>query len=1251
MDRKLLLYVENVSPSGNEENFISYLQKWAPVLDVYFLKEKQCTKRSLAAFIRVASEADLQQILDRNQQNYRGKRLFMLRADQPQYFQADETIIVRNINQKMSEETLYDHFEECGPITHVQVRTDDFAYIGFQDKVGAKNAMAKNNMPLKNSNLKIQLLTRNVEIMIVDLNTLQNKMPQLYRKLCMPVQPRPAAVKQQQSDYAQEEPQKVEEMQQQVDQRPQVVQQQQQNRNKQQQQQKQNQQQQSNQQQNRQQQQQQQQPNQQPQQQKNQPAQQSQPNRQQQQQQQQQQNWQKQPQQNRQQQQQQNRQQQQQQNRPQQQQQNRQQQEQQNRQQPQQQQNRQQPQQQQNRQQPQQQNRQQQQNQQQQQQQNRQQPQQQNHQQQQQNNQGHQGNKQQSNQPKPNVWQKQNPFNQEPLPQRAQPSKPQTEEVLPALSPAPPVNDSNVAKPSEEEPDVIVLDPPQAEQPTVEDDVDLDVQFVAEHNPDLPPIPSEYQAKPDDVMRCVKASEIKMIPAEVKDLADKCAVWVNNIPSETRRIELIEYMEQFGSVLNCKIKPSTCSFFTKWAKITFISEQVAEKAAEYFLHPFQGRYLFVLSCKKCVEETSERTFVIDYLSKYTTYEEVAAAFKPVGEVFYLVRLYGNSFKSRIFFVNDVNKEDVLAVKSVNGIPINVEPFTKGMGLKNTKAKLKELIATREKVDAEKTARLEKINEITQLDAGAPCIPRLYTNTDPERHPVEVIVQNVPKGTSNEQITRIFASIGKPISIRREPEPHDKTVERIFVGFLTLSKALKAADISPETTFAGHNLFIYTAWTTAQKSANNTLMLKMASAVTIQAVYNEMSRFGRVRYVQMDDDKQATVIFFGLESGPVVSARSATTIGDVKIISKVRLDGPSTIIKSDGPIVIDDEVEIVAVEPAGSVKKSAPNASAKGNKPPQQQSNKEQRQPKQQQTNQHQARQQQQQQQKGPQKSSNAGGSQNMRPKLRNPFSEQQQRPSRRDGPNQQQVNPWNVPDYRMDDPPLQQRNEHNPWQNQRMQQDHRDRFDYERAQFERGIMPLMDDDFNRSRMDDPPLDRWNEPQYSNQFSPPRQRSPFEQNYHGWNDGGRGGESPLNIPPNIADDDIDTYIMQKQLAIERRLEQLDKQLTVSGDSRRGRNSDDMRRRRDDIVFSDNGDVHYVPNPAARFRDSRRVNRNRQNGRGRLVPMASRRTHDPFDDIEVTTINVPNSNDRSPSPKRMRNYQEDDFDAERFNAAWC
>lgn len=97
MNRKHLIYVENISPSSTEEQLLTYLEKWGPVQQVYFLREKQCTKRSIAAFVRVACQEDLEHVMSRNQQNYRGKRLFMVAADQPQFFQADLSVIVRNI--------------------------------------------------------------------------------------------------------------------------------------------------------------------------------------------------------------------------------------------------------------------------------------------------------------------------------------------------------------------------------------------------------------------------------------------------------------------------------------------------------------------------------------------------------------------------------------------------------------------------------------------------------------------------------------------------------------------------------------------------------------------------------------------------------------------------------------------------------------------------------------------------------------------------------------------------------------------------------------------------------------------------------------------------------------------------------------------------------------------------------------------------------------------------------------------------
>lgn len=220
--------------------------------------------------------------------------------------------------------------------------------------------------------------------------------------------------------------------------------------------------------------------------------------------------------------------------------------------------------------------------------------------------------------------------------------------------------------------------------------------------------------------------------------------------------------------------------------------------------------------------------------------------------------------------------------------------------------------------------------------------------------------------------------------------------------------------------------------------------------------------------------------------------------------------------------------------------------------------------------------------------------------------------------------------------------------------------------------------FNCNPMDsdDPPLERhWGyqqqqQQQHFNRYSPPRQRSPFGRGFQDDRDDDLsfGRDSP-GIPANIPEEDIDEYIMRKQEAIKRRLEQLDKQLITSVESSRHRDYDHAQRRRKGTVFSDNGDVHYVPNPAAvaRNRDRRgfggrgrggvnfntgRGPRNsqdrdsfRERDRRERQEILMHRHRDPFADVDIVPI-IRISEDRSPSPKRNR----DEFDANQFNAAW-
>lgn len=1239
MNRNQLVYVENVPPTTKEDQLQAYLEKSAPILQVYFLREKQCTKRSLAAFVRLASAADVPLLLTRNQQNFRGKRLFMVPTDTPQQFKADLTVIVRNIHQKITEEALFDHFEDCGKIEFLQIRTDDFAYICFEDKTAVRHAMAKNNVQLKGSALKVQILTRNVDIMIVNLDTLPNRMPELYRQLCQPVAPRQ---QQQQAEPMDQDPSPNQ------FQRPAHQQQQRAQQNqpqvsiadklkekanifagKQ--------------------------PQQQQQQQKNVPQQQKQ-------------------------------------------QQNQQRQQQQNQQRQQNQQNQQKQQQQQNQQ--------------------KQQVQQQNQQKQQQQQQNQQRQQQQ--------LQNQQRQQQQPQPQRQQP-KPQ------AVQPAPKQTNGQASKPQP------VAKPVETVDFTADDDsvdfkadgmtedveivedaveiVDLEEVEIEEETTEIPPIPSAYTPKPTDYMRPIKASELNLIDVELKSAGDRCAVWVNNIQPETRRLDIALYMEQFGNIESFKVGTSKACFFTNWAKVMFCDEESADRAAEYFLHPFRGQYLFVLSCKKAVDEVPEKCFVIDYISKYITYEDVVRAFKPVGEVFYMVRLYNNTSKVRIFFVKNVNATAVLAVKTVDGCPIKVETFAKDMDLKIPKAKMIQYKEARDIITSRKAARIARIYEVAKQEAHDRTNHKNgYVNPDVKKNPVEITIYNVPKTVGDDRITELLKPIGAPTGIRRAPEPFDALTEQVYVGFSTLSKALSASQMAVTETLGGHTPFIFTAWTIPAMKDDNTVKLRFeaGSNPTIQAIHDGMSVYGAVRLVSKTAADQATVVFKRLNQA-VLKATTVQQIGNVKVVCAEKFNSNTFITKSAEPtIVIDDDDEVVVVTSDVPANKGKTNQDQQKPKQQNNQKPQQQRQQNQQQNQQRQNRpQQQNQREPSPSQELRQMFSQPNR-NFQNNNQQFQQRGQQQFRMQQQQQQPNPFQDQQMH----QQRGPTNPWQlpdpeirpfirenprefdqirpnnngNQFRQNNPQNNFN----QFNRfgpggpgGNNPYGQNDlFNRDRPhpmdtndfgmrrdnmnrgppvydDEPQFDRFGE-----QIPPwRRQQSPFDQRM-GRNDDDEFG----NIPANIPEEDLDEYIMRKQEMIKRRLEQLDKQLICSVESSRQHDLDfGSRRRGGSTMISHSGDVHFVPNPAAVARN--RNNSNNNNNRGRNNPGGpprnqggaginrnirkdqpggrnSNRTRDPFEDVEMAPILK--DRDGEPSPKRNRDEGPaeaipDNF-ADRFNAAW-
>ncbi|KAL9694273.1 hypothetical protein quinque_013558 [Culex quinquefasciatus] len=1114
MNRKQLVYVENVPPTTKEEQLVQYLEKTAPVLQIYFLKEKQCTKRSLAAFVRVASEADVPLLLARDQQNFRGKRLFMLPTETPQQFQAELTIIVRNIHQKINEESLFDHFEDCGKITWLQVRTDDFAYIGFEDKTAVRHAMAKNNIPLKNSQLKVQILTRNVDIMIVNLDTLPNRMPELYRQLCQPVAPRA------------------------------------------------------------------------------------------------------------------------------------------------------------------------------------------------------------------NAGQQPEPMDQDPPLNQSQPVQ---------APKAPAATNGQAAKPPQQAPAVETMDFTaddsndfQADEMAtdveiVEDtveivDLDLDEVEIEEDTSTIPPIPSKYTQKPTDYMRAVKASELNLIDVELKSPGDRCAVWVNNIQPETRRLDIAKYMEQFGNVESFKVGTSKACFFTNWAKVIFCDEESADRAAEYFLHPFRGQYLFVLSCKKAVDEVPEKCFVIDYLSKYITYEDVVRAFKPVGEVFYMVRLYNNTSKVRIFFVKNVSAAKVLAIKTVDGCAIKVETFQKDMDLKIPKAKMLQYKESRDIITSKKAARIAKIYDVAKQEAHDRTNNRPgYVNPDVKKNPVEIIIHNVSKSVDDARITEFLKPVGVPTGIRRVPEPFDDLAEQVFVGFSTLSKALTAAQMSITETLGGFTPFVFAAWTVPAMKDDNTVKLRFeaGSNPTIQSIHDGMAVYGAVRYVGKTTADQAIVVFKWLNQG-VQKATEVQQIGTVKVVSAEKFSSNSFTGASkpeENTIVIDDDDEVVVVTsdvPANKGKANQDNAKPKpANNNQKRQQNQPQNQQRQQNQPQNQQRQQRPQQQFQNQREPSP--SQELRQMFNRPnrnFQNQnstqqqfqqraqqfrmQQQQQEQQMQQRQPTNPWQVPDPQIR--PFIHENPREqfmrPNQNNQFRQNNfnnqfdrfgpggggnqyggpNDMFNRERPH----PMDNMDDygmrrdNFNRGQpmfVDDPPLDRFQEP-----IPPWRQRSPFGQQQQQPMFNRRDDDDELgNIPSNIPEEDLDEYIMRKQEMIKRRLEQLDKQLICSVESSRQHDMDMPPRRGGGgrggaTVISHTGDVHFVPNPAAaaRARNNNPRGRNNQGGAGRPnrpndpkgganANRSTYRNRNPFDDVEI--VPIIRDRDGSPSPKRNREagQKEDNF-ADRFNAAW-
>ncbi|XP_055590099.1 uncharacterized protein LOC129742230 isoform X4 [Uranotaenia lowii] len=1149
MNLERLLYVENI-PNDSVNPFTEYLKQSVPTLSVHFLTEKRCTSRSVAAFVRVANDEDVGKILNYNQDLFMGKRLFVQPAAGPPVFKADHTVIVRNITNKINEEALFDHFKECGNIFFLQIRTDDFAYIAFHEPTAAKLAMGKNNLPLKGSSLKVQILTRTLDIMIVNPSTLGQKFPQLFKEMCAPLIA--AQIQQQQQNQSIQQTK--------------VPNQQQQNK---------------------------------PQQQQIKPQQQVQQHKPQQQQQVQQQK---------------------QNNYPQQ--------------------------------------------------------------QQAQGNSQHKWSLQQQNlSQQPQIQnQPNNPGNyqiqSQPKSQRPQPQKPVSitqllkekatvlqKQTTDHASTAP--ETIEVSKPAEEPQqkpvnpivvdEIMIIDSDSDEEvqsapaakvpsPTVDledDSTDAPLSSIPDVVPP-PPIPSKYEPGPDDIVRPVKASEIKMMKSDPKGLFPTQSVWVNNIPPETTTLELVTYLEQFGEVTHCRVAGSKNCFFTKWAKVVFQYEASADRASEYFLHPFNGRYLFVLPFSRYVSEDPERCLVIDYLSKYLTFEDVAKAFKHIGTCFYISRVPSNESKVRLFFVGDIDRTAGLEVSSIEGIPIKVENYVPDMNMMLTREEVKKFILEREICDEARSARLANIMAIHKnMVRKQVTSQNKYHNPDPAKNPVELAVFNVPKTVTDDQVKKLFSSLGdEPTGIRREMMPFDDT-EKVFVGFRTISLVLRAAELTSHTKLDGNNLFFFAAWTRPALSQHSTLLLGFKDFISVQSIYDGLKKHGVIRNVTKSDHKNAIVVFESHDL-PLLHGGldQLKTISGVELISK-NLMQTSESAKKDEPANDNSDFTLppkVENPKNCGTKKRKPNAKKKpkATEPVKMETTKQSIRP------------------QNAQQQRQGHFSNNQQPtdilnflmsSLAMPSGVQRNNPtppSLGSGVNQRMYQ-------------LQQRSP----LNDRLSQDLYNQYpgpgysansnvynQSNRFNSNGGLGLRLDNCFeysNRTTRDDYRnhfANRFSGGQNSNLYSA-QNRSNDDRRYGFFN---FHDNSPSNIP-------VDEFITHEQEEIKRRLNQLDRQLICSVESMRYYGDDPLQRwatrnQKYGTIYKNNGDVLYIPEP-----ETEGYNQQTKKKKRNQKKKSSKQKHqDLFADLDI----VPIRKDQSPSPEAKAGGTDDEKDEDdfidKFNAAW-
>ncbi|XP_053697415.1 uncharacterized protein LOC128744423 [Sabethes cyaneus] len=169
------VYVGNLQKTATEGKLREFFSECKGLQTVDFRLENCTYCPTKIAFLRFSQQHEANKALLLNQSFFQGKRVFVTKVLPDKYFRTGFTVIVKQLNEFITEEDVYEHFRIIGNIDCVQKPASNYAYILFESTVSVQQALKIQDRNLKGENLEVGKIKRDISVMLERPTRLQFK--------------------------------------------------------------------------------------------------------------------------------------------------------------------------------------------------------------------------------------------------------------------------------------------------------------------------------------------------------------------------------------------------------------------------------------------------------------------------------------------------------------------------------------------------------------------------------------------------------------------------------------------------------------------------------------------------------------------------------------------------------------------------------------------------------------------------------------------------------------------------------------------------------------------------------------------------------------------------------------------------------------------------------------------------------------------------------------------------------------------